>query len=152
MRQVSKLFEKYDNTGYDVSDQLNIFLNHHPGYQVANIQYNGYKDSVKEELFVVFNIDETIEPSPVIKLDRYVVRYINPNTLSCIEIGADTENEAEQMIENYVQRVINATPNGIFTRCDNVRSEDGIDTRLLDRESNKLYIWTRLWKRGLLNY
>ena len=149
MKQISKLFKKYDNTGYDVSDQLNIFLNQHPGYQVANIQYNGYKDSAKEDLFVVFNIDETIEPNPVIKLDRYAVRYINPNAISCIEIGADTEYEAEQMIENYVQRVINATPDGIFTRCDNVRSEDGIDTRLLDRESNKLYIWTRLWKRSL---
>ena len=102
---------------------------------------------------MVFNIDETIEPNHAsIKLDRYVVRYINPNALSCIEMGADTEYEAEQMIENYVQRVINTTPDGIFTRCDNVRSEDGIDTRLLDRESNKLYIWTRLWKRGLLNY
>ena len=148
MRQVSKLFKKYDNTGYDVSDQLNIFLNHHPGYQVANIQYNGYKDSVKEELFVVFNIDETIEPNPVIKLDRYAVRYINPNAISCIEMGADTEYAAEQMIENYVQHVITTTPDSIFTRYD-IPDEDSIETRLFDKKSNKLYIWTRLWKRSL---
>ena len=147
MKQTSMLFRKYDNTDRDVSDQLNIFLDHHPSYKVVNIQFNSYKDSCKEELFVLFNLDDTTN-QPEAKPTKFSVVFLNPDDNTCRKTTFDTPQEAEESIENDIWyiRTTKETPDDTLIRKDDIMTDDGDSTRLYSRKRDKLYIWIRLWK------
>ena len=61
-----------DHVVYPVDYQLNIFLESHLNYNIKLIQYNHpiARDAEKEELFVIFDIEEEVSKTYEKELDE----------------------------------------------------------------------------------
>lgn len=61
-RLEAKVFTQDRLSRKRIDDELNEFLREHPGYKVQCISYIGDVCSTKRELFVLFEVHDTISP------------------------------------------------------------------------------------------